>query len=434
MKRIFFVLLVFCLSINHALALEIVYPKTKNVKINAKSTFFIGNTLEPLKINDEDVSTLKNGEFAHVVPLKFGENIFKIQTKTKTMTYKILREQLKPQPKPVFKDFPQTSFIVTTDGATLRQTPIDAGINRLSQLPSGTNLVINGENGNFYRVMLSEFECAWIAKNEVTQNESNNFSDAKFRKLHCKRDGEFEYHRFKLSKKIPFSVVNQDEKIVLKFYNTNKPFEFETDKKLGFNYYYDEHDHFVLKIRYCKQEIPTITVDAGHGGAELGAVGCNGDREKDINLKIAKYIKQNLEPDFNVVMTRENDEQLSLKKRIEIANKNNSMILISIHANALPDGENPNWHRGTSVYYYHTQAKTLAQSILKEVTEQAGTKDDKVRQRSLALTRPTLSISVLVEVAYMINPYDNIKLSNDEFQRKVAKAISDAIRNYVCAN
>ena len=65
------------------------------------------------------------------------------------------------------------------------------------------------------------------------------------------------------------------------------------------------------------------------------------------------------------------------------------------------------------------------------MTFQVGTKNDKVRQKSLALVRPTYSISVLVETAYMINPYDNIMLSNDYYQKQMAKAIADGIKKYL---
>lgn len=433
MKRFIFVLLFFFITAQEVLSIEVVYPKKNNVQINAKSTFFIGNAFphEHLKINGEIVPVLQRGEFAFVVPLKYGENVFNLTTETQKIIYKITRPKPTGKITPiVLKEFPERPFVVKTEGATLRQTPFDSGINRLSQLPKETTLVINGEKGSFYRVKLSENEFAWISKNEVQISDEINYKPAKARKIHCRHDKEFEYHRFKLSKKVPFSILNQDERIILKFYNTNKPIEFVSNKHFGFDYYYDDKI-FVLKIRKEIQEKPIITIDAGHGGKELGAIGCNGDREKDINLKIAKYLKQELEKDFNVVLTRETDEQISLKTRVDIAKENKSFLLVSIHANALPDGENPNWHRGTSVYYYHNQAKPLAEIILNEMTFQVGTKNDKVRQKSLALVRPTHSISVLVETAYMINPYDNIMLSNDYYQKQMAKAIADGIKKYL---
>ena len=129
-------------------------------------------------------------------------------------------------------------------------------------------------------------------------------------------------------------------------------------------------------------------------------------------------------------MTRRIDNNLGLKERVEYANGKDSELLISIHANALPDGADPNKHSGTSIFYYYNQAKPLADKILAEVTTQVGTSDDKVRQGSLALVRNTNALSILIEVAYMINPEDNAKLINTEFQKQCAKSIADGIEKY----
>lgn len=130
-------------------------------------------------------------------------------------------------------------------------------------------------------------------------------------------------------------------------------------------------------------------------------------------------------------MTRKKDVDISLSKRVEKAVDKNADILVSIHANALPDNLNPLKHRGTSVYYYNMQAKSLSECIMNEMTTQLGTKNDKVRRKSLALVRPTESLSVLIEVAYMINPEDYAMLIDDGFQKRCAKAIADGIEKYL---
>ena len=112
-------------------------------------------------------------------------------------------------------------------------------------------------------------------------------------------------------------------------------------------------------------------------------------------------------------------------------NKKDSMFLISIHGNALPDHLNPLEHKGTSIYYYYDQAKLLAANILVTMNQQLGTKNDKIRQGSLALVRNTNALSILIEVAYLINPEDNVLLIDPQFQKKCAKAIADGIENYL---
>ena len=102
-----------------------------------------------------------------------------------------------------------------------------------------------------------------------------------------------------------------------------------------------------------------------------------------------------------------------------------------LHGNSLPDGADPIANNGTEIYYYYNQAKPLADSILKEIVSQTGMNDHKVRQSSLALVRNTNALSILIELGYMINPSDNSKLVDKEFQKKAAKAIADGIESFL---
>ena len=58
-------------------------------------------------------------------------------------------------------------------------------------------------------------------------------------------------------------------------------------------------------------------------------------------------------------------------------------------------------------------------------------KNDKVRQQSFAVVRNTNALSILIEIGYMINPSDNAKMINKDFQKKTAKAIADGIENFL---
>ena len=129
-------------------------------------------------------------------------------------------------------------------------------------------------------------------------------------------------------------------------------------------------------------------------------------------------------------MTRSADNYVSLKDRVEIANYGDSVVFLSIHGNALPDGQDPNKNRGTSIYYYYPQAKPLADKIMETVVSEIGVPNDKVRQGSLAVVRNTNALSLLIEVSYLINPEDNANLVNPEFQKQYAKAIADSLERY----
>ena len=429
------------------LALEIVYPKTNPVKINAPSTFFIGsvNKGESLKINDIDVQVSPLGAFAQTVLLNVGVNNFKLTSGKDVIDFVITRAQPSAalQPVPELIEYPpMNNFYVVKDNTTLRSTPVDGGINRLSHLSKDTQLTINGEKGDFYRVYLNSNLSAWIKKSEVEQRQicpdKITLKDYK-----TKETKEFCLYEFELNGKEPF-VLKEENGLNLQIFNIEGQEDntycvnIPTEKLLGYDIFYDK-DKLILKLRKfpqidCEKPLKhiVIAVDAGHGGKENGAIGGFGDKEKDINLAIAKNLEQELKDrGAKVIMTRKDDKTVSLQERVDLAKEKNAAILISIHANALPDGQDPIKNRGTSVYYYHNQAKPLAESILNSMTAQLGTQNDRVRQGSLALVRPTASVSVLIEVAYIINPDDYAMLLDKNFQMTCAKAIADGTEKYL---
>ena len=107
-----------------------------------------------------------------------------------------------------------------------------------------------------------------------------------------------------------------------------------------------------------------VVVDAGHGGIDSGAVG-NGLEEKDLSLRASKYIYNRLkELNIPTVMTREEDEYLPKRARIErintITNGQPSTLLISNHINA-------GAAEGAEIVYSLKNNPTLANLILENM-------------------------------------------------------------------
>lgn len=459
-KLLLFLIVILSLTggVNSSCALEIVYPKTNPVKINSASTFFIGSTCptDTLKINGVDVKYSPAGAFAQTVLLEYGINKFKIvstprNTEDKIKVIDFVIERTKPSAScactPKLIEYPAIIFYVKNDNTPLRMTPVDAGVNRMSHLPKDTRVLINGEKGGFYRVFLNTKMIGWISKNDVEQREKPA-ELIKIKEMKLDEDKDYCYWKFDLNGKIPFVLKEENTqsqpKLILQLFNVegcedNTYFlNVPVNRLMGYETYYKEN-LFILKVRKpiaISGEKPLndikISVDAGHGGKEFGAIGGFGDKEKDINLEIAKNLKQELEArGAKVIMTREDDATVSLQERIKTAKEKEALILLSIHANALPDNQDPLKNRGTSIYYYHNQAKPLAESILNSMTTQLKTQNDRVRQGSLALVRPTSSLSVLIEVAYIINPDDYALLLDKDFRANCAKSIADGIEKYL---
>ena len=444
----YYILTLFLMLIaQSAYALDIVYPKQNEVTINSSSTFFAGSAdvKEPLKINGIDVQIHKSGGFAKAVELNVGENQFVIESGDEKQIFKITRPSSKVSQsaeKPELLYDSARTFTTIKDNVPLRSTPIDGGINRIAHYQEGIPVNVIGEKNGFYKIKLNEAQNAWISMKDV--QSSDEFITGKLLSRNSIDDDKYYIFKMDFDKKVPY-VIEGGYPFVVKFYGVeDKPdntftFTFPLKQKLvGYSGKY-EGNSFILKIRKFPEvssERPLknikIVVDAGHGGDEIGALGCLRDKEKDINLAIARNLASELRVrGAKVIMTRSGDDTVELYDRVDITNKNDAMIFISIHGNALPDNMDPNKNSGTSIYYYYPQSKALADSIMKTMDAQLPLADDLVRKGSLAVVRNTNALSVLIEVGYLINPSDNAYLIDKEIQQKAGKAIADGIEEFL---
>ena len=96
-----------------------------------------------------------------------------------------------------------------------------------------------------------------------------------------------------------------------------------------------------------------VVLDPGHGGRDPGAE-AGGYRESSLMLELAEAVKESLirNTDFKVVLTRTEDKFLSLEDRITIASQSDANLFISLHADAVIEGE----ASGTTVYLLSDKA------------------------------------------------------------------------------
>ena len=88
---------------------------------------------------------------------------------------------------------------------------------------------------------------------------------------------------------------------------------------------------------YLPGPVKKIVIDPGHGGTNEGAIGIAGIHEKYLTLQIALLLADRLRkamPDTEIILTRQHDVSISLADRIEIANKLNADLFISLHYNS----------------------------------------------------------------------------------------------------
>ncbi|TYQ18375.1 UNVERIFIED_CONTAM: N-acetylmuramoyl-L-alanine amidase [Acetivibrio alkalicellulosi] len=176
-----------------------------------------------------------------------------------------------------------------------------------------------------------------------------------------------------------------------------------------------------------------IVIDPGHGGEDLGASYRN-MHEKDLNLDISFRLGKLLdEAGIKVVYTREEDGDVSLDRRVNIANDLDAALFISVHNNALPTNLN---HRGTETLYCSPanpvpgkmDGRRLAVIVQRQLVTALKTVDNGIIHRpNLVVLRKTKMPAVIAEIAYMSNASDRALLGQDQFKQKAAQALADAV-------
>jgi N-acetylmuramoyl-L-alanine amidase len=225
--------------------------------------------------------------------------------------------------------------------------------------------------------------------------------------------------------------------------------------------------------------VVTIAIDPGHGGEDPGAIGKNGNKEKHVVLAIAKRLKSNLErdPNVRVMLTRDGDYFVPLHERVKKARKVKADLFVSVHADAWVEPT----ASGSSVFILSekgassTAAKWLAgkenasdlvgganvrlldrmlAGVLLDMSTTAQIKDSMklaqevlgalgginrlhrgaVEQAGFAVLKAPDIPSILIETAFLSNPEEERKLTDDRYQDRMAEAVANGIRKYFSHN
>lgn len=173
-----------------------------------------------------------------------------------------------------------------------------------------------------------------------------------------------------------------------------------------------------------------VVVDPGHGGRDPGAVGIGGIQEKGIVLDIAQQVANQLEQNgVQAILTRQDDREIDLAPRVQLADRVNATIFVSIHANAI-DMTRPDIS-GLETYYYSESGKSLAAVIHNNILQSTGIPDRRVRFANFYVLRRTSMPATLVEVGFVTGRDDAARLSNPTYRSQMAAAIVRGILEYL---
>ncbi|MGG0461045.1 N-acetylmuramoyl-L-alanine amidase [Priestia aryabhattai] len=176
-----------------------------------------------------------------------------------------------------------------------------------------------------------------------------------------------------------------------------------------------------------------IYLDAGHGGADVGAVGANGLYEKNLVLKIQQYLISYLNSaysDFTIKTTRTTDTFLSLSQRASQANLWGADAFMSIHVNA---GGGTGYE--DYVYRSASNASKAFQSIVHgqvQPTLLSYNHPNRGRKSAnYAVLRLTNMPAVLTEIAFIDNSTDAALLQNEAFLKSMGESYAKGIAVYL---
>jgi len=220
-------------------------------------------------------------------------------------------------------------------------------------------------------------------------------------------------------------------------------------------------------------KIGKIVIDAGHGGHDTGTIGPSGLMEKDLCLDIAlrlgKMIQEKI-PGAEVIHTRQDDTFIPLENRTALANQVQADMFISIHANSSRDRQ----ARGVETYYLNFAASedamevaarenALSQSSIHELQDMvkkiannekieesrelaieiqealAGrlrrysryVKDRGVKRAPFVVLIGAKMPSILAEVSFLSNPYDEQALKTSTHRDRVVEGLYRGVETYL---
>lgn len=183
----------------------------------------------------------------------------------------------------------------------------------------------------------------------------------------------------------------------------------------------------LISLSFAPINKKTVVIDVGHGGHDHGNL-TNNVKEKDVVLNIALKIKD-LAQDSNIdiVLTRESDEFLSLKDRVEFINAQKPVYTISLHTNGNEDKKT----RGFEVFINKntSQATTsvaLAELFSNELAEALPNRG--IKQASFYILKHVTTPAIILELGFLTNSKDSKYLNSENGQNDIAEAIFKSIQ------
>ncbi len=345
---------------------------------------------------------------------------------------------------------------------------------KLGFLVEGVRVIVTGKVGDQYRVILSEGMEAWLPQEYAQLSPVNaTLPNTLTSSISVTGNDTEDVVRVGLGQKVPYTSeqLTDPMAIVVNIFgatsNTNwithqnsaKEIQQVKCVQVGADHYqltiylkqkqqwgYDiSYEGTSMKIRVRRTPIVinptsplsgmTIAIDAGHGIGSQGALGSLGTIEMNITLACAKELNEQLQAKgIRTAMTRETDDNVLMGERTEKILASNATILVSIHCNSTGETSDAEQVKGTSIYYRYPGFKPLSDIMYAKMLELELGEWGVTGNFNFSLSGPTQLPNVLVEIAFLSNPEDEMKLIDPEFRKQVAAKIIAGLEEFVLNN
>lgn len=171
----------------------------------------------------------------------------------------------------------------------------------------------------------------------------------------------------------------------------------------------------------------TIVIDAGHGGNDRGTTGARGTDEKDITLLTSELLAAKLTAaGADVVMTREADTYVSLRKRVAVSSQVDADAFVSIHYDANPDQS----VAGFTTYYTHPRQKALATAVNSGLASSVNLRDRGAQPGDFLVLRENRQNAILIELGFLSNAAEERTVTTDMFREQATHGIYKGLLDY----
>ena len=447
-------------------------PRRRNVQLPPNSSVLTGNN----EATAESPSGYFRGCTTFEKPSKLGQPEYEMHVKDK-FGDRIVKQKAKGSLEILSSSNIQVAEITAI--AADARTGASSDFSRLTPLPKGTKAIVTGKQGDWLRLDYG----GWVRKNMTKLDSAEPLPPSIVRSINTKRvvnkanqtdnqNNVWTEVTIPLEVPVPLAITQGDRVFSFTLYNViaqtdtisidpdsiiNKLEWLQTEpNKVTYTISLKPKQQWGYKVRYQDSNLilslkhppilaidtssnsqplqgVKILIDAGHGSAEdLGARGPTGYPEKDATLITSKLFQTELQNrGAKVIMTRTDDADVLLEPRVDKINQEEPTLAISVHYNALPDNGDAINTSGMGSFWYNPQAQDFAKFINAYVVKKLNRADYGVYWNNLALARPTVAPSVLLELGFMINPVEFEWIIDPQQQKLLAKTLADGVTEWI---